>query len=125
MEIFDATMRIAIPLKPQSWNVLVRKHYRVVQAFKNEWDTAVFFQVKKDKLLPVRIYPVALDIEAHWKFKKRHDIDALCTKFAVDALVRAGILLDDDLSHVSRVTFTGKIGQPIDELIIDIKNTLP
>jgi Holliday junction resolvase RusA-like endonuclease len=116
-------LRIVIPLKPQSWNVLVRKHYRVVQNFKDQWHQNVQYQVLKNKIKPVTQYPVTLFIEAHWMQKRRHDIDALCTKFAVDALVNLGILVDDDITHVNKVVFTGMTGCETDELVITIKNT--
>ncbi len=113
---------MVIPLKPKSWNALARKHYRTVMAFSREWHDAVLFQVLKGSVFPVSAYPVELHIEAHWKLRRRHDIDSLCVKFAVDALVEYGILADDDLAHISKVVFTGKTGQPEDELVIEIKS---
>lgn len=116
-------MKIVVPLKPESWNVLVRKNHWIVTAFKDEWHEAVNWEIKRQNIKPVTEYPVTLHVEAHWKHKRRHDIDSLCTKFAIDALVKAGILVDDDLTHVERVIFTGKTGQTLDQLVIEIKNT--
>lgn len=116
-------MRIIVPLKPYSWNVLVRKHYRVVQKFKDEWHDAILGLIRAKGLPRLLSYPVTIYVEAHWKFKKRHDIDSLCTKFAIDALVKGGVLDDDDLTHVDKVVFTGKTGQLEDQLIIEIKNS--
>ena len=111
---------IVIPMKPQSWNVLVRKHYRVVQKFKDDWREATWAAIASTHVKRVSEYPVSLLIHASWKFKKRHDIDSLATKFCVDSLVEFGVLVDDDTTHVASVTFTGAIGQAKDELRITI-----
>lgn len=116
-------LKITIPLKPESWNVLARQNFWIVKKFKDKWSSAVEYQILANKIKPVSSYPVTLYIEAHWKFRKEHDIDALCTKFAVDALVKQGILENDDLTHVDCMVVTGKTGQPTDELIIEIKRS--
>lgn len=106
--------------KPESWNVLVRKHFRVVTKFKKEWEEAVMSAVWRQRLRPVLRYPVLIIIEAKWRYKLRHDIDALATKAAVDALVSAGIMKDDSLAYLRWFLTTGEIGAEKDELLITI-----
>jgi len=45
-------------------------------------------------------------IRIHSKRKRLCDSDGICGKFAIDAIVRAGILQDDSPKHVKNVSFS-------------------
>lgn len=114
------TQKFIIPLKPISWNVLLRKHYWTVKKVFDEWKKATRWAVKEGKVRAVSVYPVQIMVEAHWKQKRVHDIDGLVFKPILDALVNCGILKADNLNHVAEVVHRGKIGQEQDQLIITI-----
>jgi len=111
---------IIIPLKPISYNSLIRKNHWAITKIADEWKEAVFFKCKAMGLKPVITYPAQLSIVANWKSRRRHDIDSLYVKAAIDALVLAGILEDDDLFHVNSVSTTGNTGMEKDELILTV-----
>lgn len=58
-------------------------------------------------------------IHVHSVRKRLTDADGVSAKAAIDGLVHAGVLYDDDPSHVRQVTFSQEQGEP-EETIITI-----
>lgn len=113
-----------IPLKPVSWNALVRKHYRTVTKLADEWKVATLYAVKEAKIkpFPSDALPIHISFTASWKGKRRHDIDSLYVKAVVDQLVAMRILPDDNCSIVRSVMVTGRNGQKADSLLVEIQS---
>lgn len=63
--------------------------------------------------------PIKLVIEAHYRNNNRHDPDNLYVKPILDALVKIGVLKDDNGDCVESVTLTAKRKMPEDRIIIN------
>ena len=66
---------------------------------KKEWTNAVAWLAKKQA--PPKPYRMA-DVTLLYYFptRIRHDADNYCGKFLLDGLTQAGVIIDDDLSHI-------------------------
>jgi len=64
------------------------------------------------------VAPVSCNI--HSVRKRLADVDGVSAKAAIDGLVLAGVLYDDDPSHVKEVTYSQEKGEP-EKTIITIK----
>lgn len=109
-----------IPLKPISYNQLLRKHYRVVGALANEWKEATMYALKAARVVPfdALAYPLRVECAASWKQNRTHDIDSLYIKPVLDQLKRSGIIPDDSIRFVASVTCTGATKQKTDSLTV-------
>lgn len=112
--------RFKIHKKPISWNLLARKSHWTYKKIADEWKEATFYAIKSQHIQPIRTFPVTITIVARWKFKKRHDIDALFAKSVLDTLVTSGVLPDDSLEYVSSVSYEGETGAKEDSMEITI-----
>ncbi len=65
------------------------------------WHTQALWQLKKYQ--PITVYPCALTIVLWGATKRRWDLDNRATS-VLDVLQDAGILVDDDWSHVQTLT---------------------
>ena len=112
-------MKITIPYKPISWNVLARQnHWKYTKMF-NEMKQMTWYAIRAGKK-EVFTSPVHIYVHARWKQKRRHDIDSLCFKPILDQIVADGILKDDSIEYVKSVTYTGETGADKDEIIVTI-----
>lgn len=70
------------------------------------WTQSALWQLKGQK--PVAGYPVTVALTFFFKGKHRKDLDN-CTSSVMDVLVSAGIIADDDYTHVDNleVSFGG------------------
>lgn len=116
-----------IPLKPLSWNALVRKHYRTVTALADEWKNATAIAARAAHIprIPDSWYPLSVSFHAEWTYRKVHDIDSLYLKPVLDALKAVRIVPDDSLAYISHVEVTGAIGAARDALTVTIRPLLP
>lgn len=114
------TQTLIIPVKPISWNVLLRKHYWTVKKVFDEWNEATRWTIKDQGIKPVKTYPVSIHVHAAWKYKHVHDIDGIVFKPVIDTLVKQGILQADDLNYLGQVVCTGEVGAKMDALIITL-----
>jgi len=106
--------------KPGSLNNIFRKHFRKVMAVAEEWHADTIAALRKEKIRPVKKYPVMISFYGTWKGKARRDADNILVKFCMDQMVKSGILLDDDLDHVSFVTLSGETNGTQEKLEISI-----
>lgn len=65
------------------------------------WHKDALWQLKKIKPYTEE-YPVAVTISLYPKTKRRRDLDNVASSI-LDTLVDAGIIADDDLTHVERL----------------------
>lgn len=109
-----------IPLKPITWNALVGRNRWTYKKIKDLWQANTRYAILEAKMAPVNGFKVEIGIHAHWKQKRRHDIDDLYGKGILDQLVYSGILEDDSLEYVTKVTYTGKTGCKKDEMVVTL-----
>lgn len=80
---------------------------------KTEWTDAVFWAIKaQGTRLPKPFDRAVVTITYFFPDNRRHDADNYSGKFLLDGLTRGGVIVDDDLKHIT----------PIIEGEIDRKN---
>ena len=112
-------MTFTIPTLPISRNQLDNKHWAVRGKIKKGWEQEVYYAVKKAKIKPI-IGRVDVSIVYHFADNRRHDPhDNYSHKGTFDALVKMGILEDDNYHVIRRVTSEGvKSESPAVEITI-------
>ena len=114
-------MKIIIPCKIIPWNQLIGKHWSVVKRVKDELAKATLAELIKNKIKPHKTFPCTVHFHIRWKEKRRHDIDSVCVKHALDQIIRMEIVPDDSLEYIERVIYTGETGCERDEVEITIE----
>lgn len=68
---------------------------------KADWTERVIYSVRALRDRPRDPYQLA-DVELHYYFptRSRHDADNYAGKLLLDGLTRAGVIVDDDMSHI-------------------------
>lgn len=68
---------------------------------KADWTERVIYSVRALRDRPREPYQLA-DVELHYYFptRSRHDADNYAGKLLLDGLTRAGVIVDDDMSHI-------------------------
>lgn len=115
------TVLFTIPLKPITWNTIAAKNRWTYKKIKDQWQAQTLYAIREAQIKPIRGSKVEIGIHARWKQRRLHDACDLYAKAIIDQLVYSGILEDDSLEYVERVTFSGTIGQPRDEMVVTIK----
>lgn len=69
---------------------------------KKEWTRAAHYACKASPDRPQEPFPKAMvRIDYFFKDARRHDADNYSGKYFMDGLTTAGVIKDDDLSHIS------------------------
>ena len=117
-------MKITLKGTPPSLNKFVGKmggwEYRKE---KQKWTTMVFFLGRA--IRPPKPYTRAtVEITYYFPDRRRHDPDNYCGKFLLDGLTKAGIIEDDDFSHV-RLGVMGEVDRdnPRTEIVVTEEHT--
>lgn len=105
--------------KPDSWNSLVRKHYRTVMRVFATWHSLTWEALQEYKI-PKITGPVRLVAIGRWKGDGRHDVDNILLKPVIDMMVKAEIFEDDDLTNITEIISRGYKNQDVDALEIYI-----
>ena len=97
-KIIPGGVWIQIPFPPPSLNVWKNWHWSKQAEFKTELAEAIRL-LAIERRLP-QFHQARIEITHYFKTKRRRDTDNYCQKFIGDALVRAGILNDDNTELV-------------------------
>jgi Holliday junction resolvase RusA-like endonuclease len=108
-----------IPHKPDSWNILVRKHYRTVMRVFEMWHSLTYAALRDIDAQPIN-GPVRIEVVARWKTKRAHDIDNILLKPILDTVVKYGILKGDDVRYVVEIKLQGLIDQVEESIEVNI-----
>lgn len=88
---------------------------------KDEWTAAVVWAIKVAKCKPPRPFELA-HITLHYFFpdRRRRDADNYAGKFLLDGLTRGGIIVDDDMQHIS-TTIKGDVDKTKPRTVITVE----
>ena len=117
-----ALQTFTIKEKLPSWNTIAGGGKWAYKKAKDTWQGFTYESALEAKLKPITEYPVDVSVHAKWKHNRCHDIDSCYVKPIFDQLVYMGILKDDSLEYVDRVTYSGEIGADEDCVIITLCN---
>lgn len=98
-------MTIALKGVPPSLNVFAgrQNHWQYRQA-KTQWTNTVMWACKACKELPKEPFQKArVEITYYFPDRRRRDSDNFSGKFLLDGLTKAGVIVDDDFSHIRLV----------------------
>lgn len=109
-----------VPIRPVSWNKIATSHWRVYKKYKDLLAQATWIACKQANVKPIK-GPVKIDVVAHWKDKRVHDVSNIFIKSCEDQLVKDGIIEGDDCSIVKSVTFSGLLAQKEEGLTVMIE----
>lgn len=97
------SMTVTIPGVPPSLNKFAgRENTWEYRENKKKWTWAVKAVCMANKDRPKKPYPKAVvEITYFFQDQRRHDADNYAGKFLLDGLTQAGVIVDDDLKHIS------------------------
>lgn len=102
-------MKIVLKGVPPSLNAFAGRQnpweYRKAKA---EWTDAVAWAVLAAGKPPVPYHKARITITYFFPTNARHDADNYAGKFLLDGLTKAGVIVDDDLKHIT-TTIIGKV----------------
>ena len=85
---------------------------------KHTWTEAVCWASKHFR--PKKPYEHAfVTITYYFPTRARHDADNYCGKFLLDGLTKAGIIVDDDMKHIT-LTIKGEYDKDNPRTVIDV-----
>ena len=98
-------MNLCVPLVPPSLNPWQRMSWQEQRRTKVEWYDTVWLLCREQQIPTLE--RVELDISIYYPDRRLRDWDngAVGFKLVQDGLVRAGVLPDDNLHHISRPLF--------------------
>ena len=107
---------------PPTLNELKRMHYHTQSLSKKEWERVVSIEILKQKLKAAKP-PVIITYRFHFRDKRRRDPDgyAYSAKSIQDALVRSGILPDDNFSVVKELRIAEGERRQISGITVEIE----
>lgn len=113
-------MRIELPGVPPSLNrVLGRENAWDYRATKKKWTEAVCWMAKAER--PPEPYRHArVTITYFFPTAARHDADNYAGKFLLDGLTKAGVIVDDDLKHITTV-IRGDVDRKRPRTVIEVE----
>ena len=96
-------IELTIPGVPPSLNKFAgRENTWAYRAAKTTWTNAVLWAIRAAKAAPERPYARAdVTITYYFGNRNRHDADNYSGKFLLDGLTRGGVIVDDDLKHIT------------------------
>lgn len=96
-------MRITLKGIPPSLNVTAgRQNVWEYRQNKATWTQAVYMKCKACKDRPAAPYEKAkVTITYYFGDRRRHDADNYAGKYLLDGLTKAGVIVDDDLKHIT------------------------
>jgi len=117
------TIRLTIPGVPPSLNATAgRLNVWDYRANKKKWTEAVMWAIRAAKARPERPYSRAVvTITYFFPTAARHDADNYAGKYLLDGLTRGGVIVDDDLKHIS-TTIRGEIDRERPRTEIEVRD---
>lgn len=97
-------IEFSLPLLPRSWNKLIFRKGASTWEYK-EWRDNVriwMLAIKNDPAFKQLVPPLEIEFIYGFPDDRARDVDALCTKPIIDALVHYGIIEDDHKKIVAR-----------------------
>jgi len=96
-------VKITLKGVPPSLNATAgRKNVWQYRQDKNAWTSAVYLTCKACKDRPAQPFQKArVEITYFFPTRARHDADNYAGKYLMDGLTQAGVIIDDDLAHIS------------------------
>lgn len=83
-----------------TWMIMKRA---AMNALKQKWKDFVKWVIEQQGYANLRIEKCELQSKVYYETNRRHDVDNTVPKFIIDALVEAGMIVDDDCKHLTKL----------------------
>ena len=84
-----------------TWFILQRP---AMNALKGRWKDFIKWFVNDVGCSDMKIEKCKMKFVAYYSTNLRHDTDNSCPKFILDGLVEGGLVIDDDMNHITSLT---------------------
>lgn len=107
----------------ESINVWMIMKRPMMNALKQKWKDFIVWFVDNQGYTNLRIDKCEIVQTVYYPNNRRHDTDNSVPKFILDGLVQSGMIVDDDSSHICKLSLKCKtdIKHPRTELLIKVK----
>ena len=107
----------------ESINVWMIMKRPMMNALKQRWKDFMVWFVNNRGYANLRIEPCELCFSTYYPNHRRHDPDNSAPKFILDGMVESGLLVDDDSTHIKKLTLQCFVDEerPRTEITIKIK----
>ena len=85
------------------WMIMPRPQ---MNALNQKWKNFIVWLVKDQGYSNLRIEKCELSFDTYYQTGRRHDIDNSTPKFILDGLVEGGMIVDDDIKHIQKLTLS-------------------
>ena len=94
----------------------------MMNALKQRWKDFIRWYVEEQGYSNLRIKRCEIRQVIYYPTNRRHDIDNSTPKFVLDGLVESGMIVDDDCTHITKLTLECGVDKehPRTELYINI-----
>ena len=99
------------------WMIMRRP---MMNALKRKWKDFIVWFIERQGYANLRIEKCELVFSTYFNTNRRHDVDNTCPKFIIDGLCESGLLVDDDSTHVQRLTLMCGVDRQRPRTEIDI-----
>ncbi|AKJ72084.1 RusA family crossover junction endodeoxyribonuclease [Gordonia alkanivorans] len=117
-------LTLDVPRPPMTANQQRSWHWRKVHQAKNLAETLVWAAAKQARIRPLTA-PQTVSVVWYTPDARRRDTDALgpMLKASLDALVKSGVLVDDDSKHVTATSMAIELDRDRPRIEIHIQET--
>lgn len=75
-----------------------------MNALKGKWKDFIRWFVESRGYSSLHINKCEMTFVTYYRTNRRHDVDNSCPKFIIDGLVDGGLVIDDDMKHITSLT---------------------
>lgn len=88
----------------ESINVWMIMKRPMMNALKQRWKDFIVWFIDNQGYSNLHIDKCELSFATYYQTHRRHDVDNSVAKFLIDGLVESGFIIDDDSSHIKKIT---------------------
>ena len=88
------------------WMIMNRP---MMNALKQKWKDFIIWFVEKQGYSNLHIKKCEMIFTTYYQTNRRHDVDNSVPKFIVDGFTESGMIIDDDSTHLTKLTLQCKV----------------
>lgn len=100
------------------WMIMKRP---VMNALKQRWKEFIMWFVEREGYSNLHIEKCEIEQSVYYPNRRRHDVDNSVPKFILDGLVESGMIVDDDSSHLCKLSLQCDVDKEYPRTELNIK----
>lgn len=107
----------------ESINVWMIMKRPMMNALKQRWKDFIKWYIDNQGYSNLHIEKCEMEFMVYYKTNRRHDVDNSTPKFILDGLSESGFIIDDDSTHLTKITLQCGVDKdnPRTEILVKIK----